>query len=629
MDFVLFPLFAELGAPIELALIFVLGIGAQWIAWRLKVPSILLLLVFGFLAGPVSHALGYQLLNPDKLFTTDLLFPIVSISVAIILLEGGLTLELSELRQAGVAITGLVTVGAAVTWAMTAAAAYYVLDAGLEVSLILGAMLVVTGPTVIGPLLRQIRPIGRVGVVAKWEGLVIDPIGAMLGVLAFVAIESFYKAGGSGALGHSAIEFVRTIAIGMALGALAAWPLLFVLRRYWIPDYLQSPVLLTVAIGCFVASNSFAHESGLFAVTLMGLILANQKQVQVKHIIEFKENLRVLLISWLFIVLAARIRLEQFDLFNWRSFAFVAMLMLVIRPVAVFLSTIGSKLTRNERIFIAWLAPRGIVAAALASIFALRLADIRQVPAESAAIIEPITFLVIVMTVTIYGLTAAPLARKLGLASGEPQGVLFAGAHAAVRAIAHALQNAGFQVLLVDSNRYNAQIARLEGLPTTYASILSEHAIEELEMGGLGRFVGFTRNDEVNSLAAMHFREAFGQAEVYRLTPENRESDRQDIASELVHGRPVFAEDLTYRDIDARFAAGAIVKATGLSEEFSMENFVERYGEATRLLFVVRDGKLLVNTLARPLSPDSGDTVIALVDPPEDELADEAAAGNG
>jgi NhaP-type Na+/H+ or K+/H+ antiporter len=624
MDFTKF-LFAssESSTLVTVASIVVLAIGAQWLAWRVRVPAILLLLSIGFIAGPVT---GF--LNPNDLIGEDLLFPVVSLAVALILFEGGLSLHLADLREAGGVIRNLCTIGALLTGMLTALAAFYLLDMGFAVSLILGCMLVVTGPTVIGPMIRHIRPAGRVGTIAKWEGIVIDPVGATLGILALASVEAV-EMGTSGPTSAVVFGLIKTIVYGGAIGVIAAAAALFCMRRYWIPDHLQSPVLLMLVVGCFALANVLQAESGLFAVTLMGVVMVNQKSVSLKHVIEFKENLRVLLISLLFIVLAARIQLETLDDLGWRSIAFVAALMLVIRPASVFVSTIKSGLSWQERLFLSWLAPRGIVAAALASVFAIALQELEKslthepvlLQTGAAAKLEPVTFLVIVATVTIYGLTAGPLAKRLGLSASNPQGILFASAHPGARAIAKAVHEAGFPILMVDINRNNVNVARMEKLPAVYASILSEPVMEELDLAGIGRLLALTHNDEINALAAFRFGEVFGRSEVYRLRAASVGPSRTETAGELLHGRRLFAEDATYNDLDARFDAGAIVKRTKLTPEFDYEAFRKMYGPSALVLFTIAaNGNLLINTTDQPLIPTTGDTVIALVDVADQEV---------
>jgi len=598
---------------VGLGSIAVLGVGAQWLAWRLGLPSILLLLGLGFLAGPVTG-----LLDPDALFG-ELLFPLVSLSVGLILFEGGLSLRVRDLRQMGVSIWSLVTVGALVTWALAAWAAQAMLGFELGPALLLGAIVVVTGPTVVGPLLRHIRPVGKVARVAHWEGIVIDPVGASLAVLVFEAMPTGFSSDLGTIARVMGAQMLITALVGIVVGGLGALATVVILRRFWVPDFLQSPVLLMLVVAAFAASNVYQSESGLFTVTMMGIFLANQRAVPVKHIIEFKENLRVLLISSLFILLAARVTPADFRELGFSGLAFVAFLILVVRPVAVFVSTLGSGLSRNERIFLAWLAPRGIVAASVASVFALRLG-------EAGKGLAPATFLVIVGTVAVYGLTAAPLARRLGLSNPNPQGVVFASAHPGARAVAQAVRSAGFPVLLVDNDRANVNAARMEHLPTAFASILSEHALEAAEQGGLGRLLAMTADDEVNALATLHFREMFGRAEVYQLPPLGDGNPRVAGAPPHLRGRTLFALEATYDLLDRRFSVGYKVKGTKLSQEFDYGAFRARYGDSALPLFVVTEGgALVVCTADRTPQPRPGQTLIALVDPKRADQATELA----
>lgn len=588
---------------VGLAGIAVLGVGAQWLAWRLRVPSILLLLAVGFVAGPVT---GF--LDPDALFG-EILFPLVSLSVGLILFEGGLSLRARDLRAMGGSVWSLVTIGALVTWAMATWAAQVLLGFDPGPALLLGAIVVVTGPTVVGPLLRHVRPVGTVARVAHWEGIVIDPIGATLAVLVYEAQAAASQAGFDETARAMGLEMLYTVLVGTTLGGLGALVTVVILRRFWVPDFLQSPVLLMLVTAAFTASNLLKHESGLFTVTVMGVFLANQHWVPVRHIIEFKENLRVLLIASLFILLAARVSPDDIRALGWAGPAFVIFLILIVRPAAVWVSLVGSSLSRSEKIFLAWLAPRGIVAASVASVFALRLG-------QSGEGLVPATFMVIVGTVTVYGLTAAPLARRLGLSNPNPQGVVFASAHPGARAIARAVKAAGFPVLLIDNNRANINQANMEDLPTAYTSILSEHALDAAEEGGLGRLLAMTADDDVNVLATLHFRELFGRAEVYQIAPHGADNPRVAGAPHHMRGRNLFAPDVTYDALDARFAEGQVVKATKLSQEFDYKAFRERYGEDALPLFVITDsGKLSVCTAEKKVAAKAGQTLISLVDP--------------
>jgi NhaP-type Na+/H+ or K+/H+ antiporter len=588
---------------VGIAGILILGITAQWLAWRLRLPSILLLLIFGFVAGPVT---GF--IKPDELLD-DLLFPIVSLSVALILFEGGLNLKVVDLRQTGHVVRNLVTVGVLFTWLASATAAYFILDFALPLALLFGAILVVTGPTVIIPLLRHIRPAKQVDSIAKWEGIVNDPIGAILAVLVFEAI---VVSGLQETVATIIISLLQTILIGFILGGFSVALLILLLKRYWIPGYLQSSFTLIFVVVAFVASNLSQAESGLFTVTLMGVFLANQKLVSIKHIVEFKENLGILLLSGLFIILAARLKPEALSHLGLNSLIFLIVLVLLIRPIAVALSTIKSGLGWRDKLFLSWMAPRGIVAAAVMAVFALELSE--KTAYIQAERMVPEMFFIIVGTVAIYSLSAAPLGRWLNVAQPNPQGILIVGAHDWARAIAEVLQAEGFEILLVDTDYEDITAARLTGLPTFYASILSNYILDEIELGSLGRLLALTSNDEVNALAALHFVEVFDRTEVYQLAPKETDSKRKETISLPLRGRLLFNSTMTYAELVTRFRAGASVKTTALTEQFDYDAFQELYGEqAIPLFLITKSGDLRVFTANNDIIPQPSDSLISLI----------------
>ena len=588
---------------IELASIVVLGILAQWIAWRLRFPSILFFLVIGFIAGPIT---GF--LHPDELLG-ELLLPIVSISVALILFEGGLTLRLGELRDVGRVVIILIIVGAIITWVIASASAYYILNLDLRLSILLGAILVVTGPTVIGPLLSHVRPLKRVGTILKWEGILIDPVGAILAVLVFEAIISGeVSAAGTVIL----LGILKTILIGGVIGFGVSRLLILLLKKFLIPDILQESVAFVMVIAAFVFSNILQPESGLLTVTLMGLFMDNQKLVSIKHIVEFKENLRVIIISSIFILLAARLQLNDFNNFDLSMFAFLGVLIIIARPVSVMISTIGSKLNWRERAFISWMAPRGIVAAAVASVFALKLSISGMGGAE---VIVPITFLVIVVTVTIYGLTSAPMAKFLKVAQSKPQGVLFVGAHQWARSVAKTLKEKEINVIMVDTNKANISAARLDGLRAYLGSILSEHISDDLDLDGIGRLMALTPNDEANSLAALHMADAFERGEMYQLPPISEKSGKElEFSAKHLRARFLFGKGMNFYHLNSLFQNGWILKSTKISDEFSYDDMKQHYNEQIIPFFLIdKNKKLFVSTIENPIEPESGEIVIALL----------------
>jgi len=584
---------------IGLAAIIVFGILAQWISWWLKLPSILLLLIFGFLAGPITG-----LLNPDEFFG-DLLFPLVSISVAIILFEGGLNLKFSELKPVLKIVRNLISIGTLVTWSLSTIAAHYLMNLSLELSLLLGSILVVTGPTVIMPLLRLVKPKGQINSILKWEGIVNDPIGAMLALLVF---ETIIASGVKEATLTAIFVILKTILISLAIGAAGAYLLIYLLKKNYIPDYLQNPSALATIILVFGTANTVQGESGLFAVTLMGIILANQKQVVIEHIIEFKENLGVLLLSTLFIILAARLQVSDIQSFDLGSLLFVLTLILIIRPATIFASTLGSHLSWQEKLYLAWMAPRGIVAAAVTAIFALELAHHGY---EGAEVLVPIMFLVIIATILVYGLSAIPLARMLGLAEKDPQGILIAGVNKLSTEIALTLKKYKIKVALVDMNWEKVTNARLQGIETYFGSIVSEATIENIDLSGIGKFISITSNKGINSLAAIHFSKVFESSKVYQIFTDPKHNQ---IISKELRSEYFSTQHLSFPDIE-HYDETLQVKATRITQEFTYKDFMDNYNpELVHHLFILnKSNKLTVYSEDDEFIPKNDEILISVI----------------
>jgi len=603
---------------IGVAGIIVLGVTGQWLASRLKVPAILFLLLAGILAGPVAQmVLGHKLIDPATIFG-ELVYPIVSLSVAVILFEGGLTLNLSELSEVGKTLIYLVTIGAAATWLIAAVTAHFILGMPWPLAILLGSILVVTGPTVIGPLLRHIRPVGSVGPLLRWEGIVIDPIGALLALLVF---ESIHATALPHMAGVIALSIARTILFGSLIGFAGAALLVLMLRKFWIADHLQNPVTLGLLVTAFAGANLLQDESGLLAVTVMGIALTNQRFVPVKHILEFKETLSILLVSSLFVLLGSRLDSSQLSQLGFSTLVFVGVLILIARPAAVWLATIRSNLGRNERIFLAFLAPRGIIAAAVASVFALRL---RQAGVPGAERLVPTTFAVIVATVLVYGIGSPLLARKLKVATRGRGGFVIAGANPLAAAIAMALKNEKQDVLVVDTNHARTSAVRLAGVPTLTMSIVSNAVIERLEDTGIGRLLALTPNEEVNTLASMHLARLFGRSRVFQLATEKKEkkTDHRTVSHDLA-GRILFGSTHTFEHLSRRIERGDVFKRTTFTPGFSYENFQIQHSrdDILPLFYSGESGELFVIAIDEPFKPRVGQSLIYLTGP-KDEPAE-------
>ena len=588
-----------------LAAMLMIGFLAQWLAWRVKLPAILFLLLAGIVLGPMTG-----LFNPDKMLGS-LMFPTVSLAVALILFEGSLTLRFHELPGIGRAVRGLVTYGAVATLLLLALAAHAVAGLSWQVSLLFGALACVTGPTVIAPMLRTLRPTPRIANTLRWEGIVIDPLGALFAVLIYEAIVSHQE-------GHTVGIFIATIVCGVLVGAVFAWLSALLLRRQMIPEYLQNYAVLAAVLFAFSVSNTLTHESGLLAVTIMGIALGNMRGVHIDDILDFKENLTTVLVSLLFILLAARLPWPLPEGMLGAGIALFVIAQFVVRPITVALASFGSGLNWRERALISWVAPRGIVAASVSALFALRLSAL-GVPGADALV--PLVFTLIIGTVVLQSATARPLALWLKVAEPEPHGVLVFGSDEVARAIGSALVEAGLQVTLADDDWDGIRKARMQGMTTFFGNPASPHAEVHLDLAGLGRLLAVSTNRERNTLACVHYRQEFGREKVYRLrvlTPQEN-TDRAAFSGMLL-APPLFDKEITHGRFAEMMAQGWQVKCTKLSTTFDWPNFIEQHGSTTVLMFGVEEkGTLRIATARRELEPKASWTVIALVPPTEPE----------
>jgi CPA1 family monovalent cation:H+ antiporter len=447
--------------------------------------------------------------------------------------------------------------------------------------------------------------------ILRWEGIVIDPIGALLAVVVYSFIIA--SAAGDG-LSQSLLTFAGVILCGSAFGVAGGWLLGQVIRHQWLPEYLHNLASLAAVLGIFIASNQVMHESGLLAVTLMGMWLANMKGVDVRQILHFKENLSVLLISGLFILLAARLDLNALLGLGPAVLALLLVIQLIARPLNVALSTWGSQLNWRERALLAWIAPRGIVAAAVSAIFAIRLDEAGH---AGALLLVPLTFAVIIGTVVLQSATARPLARLLKVAEPAPSGFLIVGANAPARALGTALQQLGSRVLLADSSWENIRAARMEGLPTYFGHPASQHADAHLDLVGLGHLLGLSPAGELNTLACTRFRHDFGHQRLFVLASglERQRSDKHR-ASDEHRGRLFGSQALTYVQLANLFNQGAELYTTHLTEAFGWADYQALHGDRATLLFA-RDASGWVYVVGpdTALKPGPGWTLVALVQP--------------
>lgn len=505
---------------IELAGIIVLGIIAQWMAWRLKLPAILPLIIIGLIVGPFSTLYtvdGSKLIEPvwngtSGLFPGEMIYYIVSLSISIILFEGGLTLKRSELSNVGPVISKLITLGSVVTFFGAGIASHYIFELSWPISFLFSSLIIVTGPTVITPILRNIPLRKEVSAVLKWEGILIDPIGALVAVLVyeFISIEA-----GAGFTKTALIAFGEILLFGISFGFTFAHALGFAIKRKWIPHYLLNVVTLSMVLLVFVGSDIFAHESGLLAVVVMGMVLGNIDLPNIKELLYFKESLSVLLISFLFILLAANINLDDLLLvYNEKTAMLFGAVVILIRPLGVFLSSRGSSLKFNERFFISWVGPRGIVAAGIASLFGSKLVAAGEPGAEY---ITPLVFVVVLGTVLLNATTARIVAKWSKVYLDRSDGILIVGASKTSQLIAQYLQENERHVVIMDNNEINIRKAADRGLDAFKGNIFSDSITDNIELNDVGYLLAFTGNEEINDFALAKFKNNFGENGTFRL----------------------------------------------------------------------------------------------------------------
>lgn len=582
----------------------ILSLVSQWLAWRLRVPAILFLLSAGVALGPVTG-----LLDPDQLFG-DLLFPFISLSVAVILFEGSLTLNREEIRGHGLVVRRLISWGVLIIWVLVAGMAHWIVGMDWPLAFLFGAIMTVTGPTVIMPMLQAVRPTRAVANILRWEGILVDPLGAILAVLTFTVILASQMT-------TSWFEvftlLLRMLASGLIVGGVAGQLWGQALRRFWVPQFLHNVATLLVVFAVYAIADTIASESGLLAVTVMGVWLANTSRLHIRELLDFKESLSILLISGLFILLAARLDFEQLQTLGWTALLVMLSIQFIGRPFKVFLCTLGSTLRWQERATLAWIGPRGIIAAAISAVFAERLAAQNVAGAD---LLVPLTFVVIVGTVVLQSVTARPLARALGVAEPEPEGVLILGANAFSTALAKVLKGADFNVVIAHSDWDSLRQARMAGIPTFYGNPMSDYAERTLDLAGIGRLFAMSRNAEMNRLACAYFSRDFGRRDVFALpvsVEEGEITNGKHTPSMEMPGRRLFAEDVSLSKLLSYMSRGAEIRTTRLTENFGFEDFLAQ-GDSERILLLAWSDK---GKLA-PYSPrwknilDGGWTVASL-----------------
>ncbi len=583
----------------------VLGIASQWVAWRFRLPAIVVMSIAGLLAGPF---LG--LIDPKEDFG-DVFKPIISMAVAIILFEGSLNLDFREIKGLGRPVFRIVTFGAFIAWILGSFAAHYVAGLSWAVAFVIGGLFIVTGPTVILPLLRQAKLKPRPAAILKWEGIVVDPLGALLAVFAFEIIRFTTSSEVDSA--ELLIFFgasIFAVLLGWFLGKGIGW----MFENGHVPEFLKSPVVFAVVLACFTIADEVVHETGLLAVTAMGMKLANMHISSIEDMRHFKENISVLLISTIFVMLTASLSMDTLiQILDWRIIVFVLLMLFVVRPLSIWLSTIGTDLSFKEKILVGWIAPRGIVALTVSGYFASVLLETGF---EDASILTSLTFALVFSTVCVHGFTIGWLARKLNLATEGNPGVLLIGGSRFTTAFAQALQEAKVPVMVADSSWQRLHSARESGVPFYHGEILSEQTEYYLDMTPYEYLVAATELDSYNALVCTTFVPEVGRTNLFQLTLRSRvEEDVEDLVH-TIGGRILFNSDSTWEELNKRVERGEVFRKTNITEKYPFEAYIAERTEGTLLLLAIKpSGKIQFFTTESSPKVDPGDVVLSLTQP--------------
>ena len=584
---------------IVIAIVGVLGIGAQWLAWRTNRPAIVLMLAAGFLAGPV---LG--LFDPEHAFG-ELLEPMVAIGVALVLFEGGLSLNFRELRHTSGAVWRMATIGVLLGWLFAALAAHQIAGLVWPVSVLFGGILVVTGPTVVMPLLRQSTVQPRPASLLKWEAIVNDPTGALCAVIAY----EYFRLSATGATWVAIIPpMVLAAAFAGLLGYGAARLIAWSFPRGLVPEYLKVPLLFVTVIAVFVLSNTIEHEAGLVAVTVMGIALANMNVQSMRSIHPFKETVAILTVSGIFILLSASLKWSDLAYLNWRFGLFLVALLFIVRPATVLLTLLGSSIPWNERLFVAWIAPRGIVLVAISGLFALRMSELGY---EDGNVLIGLSFAVVVTTVLAHGFTIDLVARLLRVKGKSRPGLLLVGSTPWTVALAELIHELKTPVMIVDSSWERLGPARRRGLPFYHGEILNEATEHNLDLSPFQVLVAATDNEAYNTLVCNEFANEIGRDAVYQLGRPGDHDDHKAMP-ETLRGRALFASGFGVEEIMERLGQDWRLRKTKLSETFRFENAKEALPPSAELVLLLKaDGRMQFFTHALRPTPNPGDTVIS------------------
>ncbi len=592
---------------IQIVITVVAGISAQVLGEYLKIPSIVFLLIFGIALGRD----GFEILHPELLGSG--LEVLVALAVAIILFEGGLNLELKKLGQVSGSIRNLVTIGTLITFLGGGMAAHWLGEFPWQIAFLYASLVVVTGPTVVGPLLKQVAVDRRVATLLEGEGVLIDPVGAILAVVVLDTI-----------LNKSAYSWeiisglLFRLGVGAIIGGLSGWLLgTFQKKAHFVAEDLKNLVVLAGVWGTFGLAQTIISESGLMATVMAGIVLRAFSIPEERLLLRFKGQLTVLGVSVLFILLAADLSIASIYALGWGSVLTVVVLMLIVRPLNILICTWGNGMNWRQKCFLSWIAPRGIVSASVASLFSILLT---QNGINGGDSIKGLVFLTIMMTVFIQGLSAGAVANLLKITSAQTTGAMIVGCNPLGRLIASLFIAAGESVVLIDTDKDACEKAKKDNLPVVESSALDHQVLEEAQIESFGTLITLTNNGNVNLMIAQRASEEFALPKVLAVFPHN---DDNNIKTNKQKINQAFMSQFSIKTwnqylTDGHFKLGkTTIKPNAIDlQQIHLQTMINT-GELLPLL-VQREGKLQI--LAAGEEWKIGDEVIYLLHDSRPEL---------
>lgn len=564
----------------QLPFIIFIGLFSQWLAWRFRMPAIVIMSIAGLIIGPFTG-----LVSPKEAFG-PIFHTIISLAVAVILFEGSLSLDFREIRGFRKSILRISTVGAAIAWLAGSTAAHFVAGLSWPVAFVIGGLFIVTGPTVILPLLRQAKLKERPAAILKWEGIVVDPFGALLALFAYQVVLGLYQLEG----GTSLPVFFISAFLAALLGGIVGYLMGQCLERGLIPEFLKSPLLLATILLVFALSDAIMHETGLLAVTVMGLVMANMHLTSHHELLHFKENISVILISSVFIMLTASLTVETlWQIVDWRMLLFVLAMMFIVRPLSIWIATINTGLTLEERALIGWIAPRGIVALTVSGYFTTALQDVGF---QSAQLLTALTLALVFATVVAHGFSIGWLAKKLHLQASTGKGIVIVGASPFTTQLATSLHSNGIDVLVMDRSWEDLSAARHNGLKTETGDILSEHTEFYVDLTPYDQLIVATKQDAYNVLVCADFVPELGRLNIYQTALHSTDPKNY---SRKYGGQLLVDAEHDIHQLNALIEQGAQLRQTKITEVFTVKDYLEQNPNAVMIYAMTSDGDIVLD----------------------------------